>query len=184
MATAAQFRRFTREEYEDLVKQGFFHPDERVELVDGYIYEMTPQDSWHASGVQALQEVLIPLFKKGYSVRIQMPLALGFDSEPEPDMAVVRGHWREYRDAHPTTAVLVVEVAGASLIHDRDRKGPLYARAGIPEYWLLNRREACLEVLRDPRDGEYRSRMVLRAGDTISTLTRPGVSIPVSDLLP
>ena len=184
MATAAQFRRFTREEYENLVKEGFFHPGERVELIDGYLHEMSPQDSWHASGIQAFKEILTPIFKKGYDIRFQMPLALGLDSEPEPDVAVVRGHWRDYRSSHPTTATLVVEVADSTLLYDRDCKGRLYATAGILDYWILNRRDTCLEVLRDPRDGVYRSRTLLKAGDIISPLAKPGVSIPVSNLLP
>jgi Uma2 family endonuclease len=185
MATlAVDIRRWTREEYEQLVEKGFFRPDERVELVDGVIYEMTPQNSWHAAAIQALQEHLLPIFGRGYSVRIQMPLALGLESEPEPDVAIVRGHWREYRDSHPTTAVLVIEVADTTLLHDRERKSAIYARAGIPDYWVLNRIDACLEVYRDPRDGEYRSRTILRAGDTITPLARPKASIPVADLFP
>jgi Uma2 family endonuclease len=183
MATAAKFRRFTREEYEHLVREGFFHPGERVELIDGYLHEMSPQDSWHASGVQAFQEVLIPIFRKGYNVRFQMPLALGLDSEPEPDVAVVRGHWRDYRGSHPTTAVLVVEVADSTLLYDRDSKGRLYASVDILDYWILNRRDACLEVLRDPRQGKYQSRTILRDGDMVSPLAKPGISIPVSNFI-
>ena len=183
MATAAQFRRFTREEYEHLVKEGFFHPGERVELIEGYLYEMSPQDSWHASGIQALKEILTPIFKKGYDIRFQMPLALGLDSEPEPDVAIVRGHWRDYRNSHPTTAALIVEVADTTLLYDRDSKGRLYASAGILDYWILNRRDTCLEVMRDPRDGKYLSRTILKGGDMVSPLAKLGISIPVSNLL-
>jgi Uma2 family endonuclease len=93
--------RWTREDYERMAEQGYFRPDERVELVDGIIYEMAPQNSWHASAIQAAQEVLRPVFRQGYSLRIQMPLALGLESEPEPDIAVVRGHWRDYRNPTP-----------------------------------------------------------------------------------
>lgn len=185
MATlAAETRRWTREEYERRIADGFFQPEERLELIDGLIFEMTPQNSWHAAAIQALQEALPPLFGKGYSLRIQLPLALGFDSEPEPDVAVVAGHWRNYRERHPATAVLVVEVAETTLLHDRERKASLYARAGIPDYWILNRAGACLEILRDPVDGAYRSKSVLRSGDEVSPLTRPGTSIAVADLLP
>jgi len=185
MATlAAETRHWTREEYERLVAEGFFQPGERLELVDGLIFEMTPQNSWHAAAIQALQEALLPVFGKGFSLRVQMPLALGHDSEPEPDLAVVAGHWRNYRDRHPATAMLVVEVAETTLLHDRERKAGLYARGDIPDYWILNRAGACLEVLRDPVDGSYRSRTVLRAGDTVSPLGRPDFSIAVADLLP
>lgn len=185
MATlAVDIRRWTREDYERLAEEGFFRPDERVELVDGVIYEMTPQNSWHAAAVQAAEEVLRPIFRKGYSLRIQMPLALGLDSEPEPDIAIVRGHWRDYRESHPTTAVLILEIADSTVFHDRERKSAIYALAGIADYWILNRAEACLEVQRAPRDGQYQSRTILRAGDTVSPLARPDNSIAVAELLP
>ena len=112
-----------------------------------------------------------------------MPLALGEESEPEPDVAVVQGHWREYRNAHPCTALLVAEVTDTILLHDRNRKGTLYAAANIPEYWILNRHDQYLEVLRDPRDGCYQSRTTLIAGDKVSSLAKPGVSISVSNFL-
>jgi Uma2 family endonuclease len=186
MATPAEdFRRWTREEYERLGEQGFFRHDERVELLDGVIYEMSPQKSWHAAAIQALQENLLPVFGKGYSVRFQLPLALSFNSQPEPDVAVVRGHWRKYVDAHPTTAVLVVEVADTTLLQQRERrKRAIYAQAGIPDYWVLNRRAACLEVYREPRDGSYQSRTVLKTGDFVSPLASPEDSIPIANLLP
>lgn len=176
-------RRFTREEYENLVENGFFGPEERIELVEGYIYEKFPLTVWHAAGIQALQEILIPIFNEGYSIRCQMPLALGEESEPEPDVTVVQGHWREYRDAHPCTALLVAEITDAALLHDRRRKGTLYATANIPEYWIVNRQDQHLEVLRDPRDGRYQFWSTLVAGDRISPLAKPGVSISVSNLL-
>jgi len=183
-AVDLRIRHWTREDYERMAEQGFFRPDERVELVDGVIFEMAPQNSWHAAAIQAAQEVLHPIFRKGYSLRIQMPLALGLESEPEPDLAVVRGHWRDYRDSHPTMAVLILEVADSTVFHDRERKSALYARVGIPDYWILNRVDACLEVQRDPREGTYQTRRSLRAGDSISPLARPEASILVADLLP
>jgi Uma2 family endonuclease len=177
-------RHWTREEYERMAELGLFRPDERIELVDGVIYEMTPQNSWHAAAIQAAQEILHPIFRRGYSLRIQMPLALGLASEPEPDLAVVRGHWRDYREAHPTTAVLVLEIADSTIFHDRERKSAIYAQAGIADYWILNRPEACLEVLRDPKNGSYHHRKTLKAGDTLSPLARPEAAILIADLLP
>lgn len=183
MIATAKMRRFTREEYEHLVENGFFGPEERIELVEGYIYEKFPLTCWHAAGIQALQEILVPIFEEGCSVRFRMPLALGEESEPEPDVAVVQGHWREYRTAHPSDALLVAEVMDKTLLHDRNRKGVLYATANIPDYWVLNWEDRCLEVLRDPRDGRYQSRITLVAGDRISPLVKPEVSISVSSLL-
>jgi Uma2 family endonuclease len=185
MATATiDTRRFTREEYERLVEQGFFHPEEKLELVDGFIYEMTPQTSYHATGVRAVSHALEPVFGKEFDVRPQLPFASGDDSEPEPDIAVVPGNWQDYSHEHPSRAVLIVEVAESSLYHDRKRKAGLYARAGIPEYWIENLVDWCLEVYRDPRGGEYRSRTVLRERDSVSPLSRPEASIPVVSLFP
>ena len=185
MATAAvATHRWTREEYERLAEEGYFQPGERVELIDGVIYEMTPQNSLHAAGIRAGERALQPVFAEGFDVRSQLPLALGFDSEPEPDIAVVPGTWEDYVDGHPTSAVLVFEAADSSLYHDRKRKGSLYARAGIQEYWLLNLVKSCLQVYRNPKDGTYTTRFVLRAGDTVSPLARPDASIPVAKLIP
>lgn len=185
MATAAvETRRWTREEYERLVEQGFFHPDERIELIEGVIYEMPPQKSLHAFGVRAVTTSLQAIFGKGFDVRSQMPLALSEDSEPEPDVAVVPGSFTDYIESHPTTAELIVEVADSSLLHDRKRKTRLYARAGIAEYWILNLVKRCLEVYRAPKDGIYTVRLILRDGDSVSPLARPEASIPVASLLP
>lgn len=184
MATSAvDVHRWTREEYERLAEDGYFRPDERVELVDGIIYEMSPQKSWHAAAIQALQEYLGPAFQDGYNLRIQMPLALSLHSEPEPDVAVVQGHWRDYRDFHPSTAALVIEVADTTLLYDRE-KSAVYARAEIPDYWIVNRIDACLEVYREPRNGAYQSRTVLEAGDSVSPLACPEASLLVDNLLP
>jgi Uma2 family endonuclease len=185
MVTATvDLRHWTREEYERLVEEGFFHPEERIELVEGAIYEMTPQSSYHATGVRAIDMALRSVFPQGHDIRCQLPLALGTDSEPEPDIAVVTGSWKDYSRSHPASAVLIVEVADSSLLHDRKRKTRLYAREGIAEYWILNLVEGCLEVYRIPQDGAYTSRAILRAGESVSPLARPDASIPVSDLLP
>ena len=175
-------RRWTREEYERLVEQGFFQPEERLELVDGVIIERKAQSSLHATGILLAQDALRSVFAEGFEIRPQMPLALDFDSEPEPDLAVVTGTPWDYLDAHPSTAILVVEVSDGSLFLDR-HKASLYARVGIPEYWLENLVDWCLEVYREPKDSVYTSRTVLRAGDSVSPLSRPE-AIAVTSLLP
>ncbi len=185
-ATAAtvDIRRLSRADYERLVEAGFFHPEERLELVDGVIFGMTPQSSRHAAGVSLALRTLQTLYGEGFHVRCQMPLALGEDSEPEPDVAVVIGHPDDYAAAHPATALLVVEVADSSIHHDRHRKTALYARCLIPEYWLLDLGRGCLVVHREPRRGAYSSRVVLREGDTVSPSTRPAAAVSVASLLP
>lgn len=132
-AVDIKLKRWMRDEYERLAESGFFHPDERLELIDGIIYEKPPQTSWHASTVCATQEALLRIFFDGFDLQSQMPLNLNADSQPEPDLAVVPGHWRDYLNAHPTTAVLIVEVSDSSLPLDREAKRVLYAEAQIPD---------------------------------------------------
>ncbi|HEV7505464.1 MAG TPA: Uma2 family endonuclease [Thermoanaerobaculia bacterium] len=185
MATLAQeFRHWTREEYERLVAEGFFQPEERLELVDGIIFEMSPQSPPHAVAIRLARRALEPIFSDSFDVLVQMPLALDEDSEPEPDLAVVRGRDpRQNLTSHPTEAALVIEVADSSLSRDRE-KASLYARVGISDYWIVNLKERCVEVSRDPQNGAYRSRSVLRAGDSVRPLARPEMPIAISDLLP
>jgi Uma2 family endonuclease len=174
--------RWTREEYERKAAEGFFPSDARVELIEGIVYDMAPQNSFHCAGIGALKKVLRAFPEENHEFRVQMPLALGDHSEPEPDLIVVPGSYIDYAYAHPTTALLVCEVADSSLLHDRRRKVPLYARFRLPEVWLHNLKNRTLEVYRDPVDGQYRSKTVLRKGETVSPLARPDVSIAIADL--
>ena len=173
----------TREEYERMVAAGVFQ-DRRVELLDGVVYEMTPQLSPHAATVMQADEVLRAILPPGFSIRSQMPLDLGGKSVPEPDLAVVPGGPRDYYAAHPSGALLVVEVADTSPSQDRKRKGPIYAKAGIQDYWIINLARGILEVYREPVDGTYKTRLILRSGDRIAPLGFPDASIAVADLLP
>src|SRR5262245_32203925 len=106
-----QHRRWTRLEYERLVEGGIFLPGERVELIDGLLLVAEPQSSSHYVAVRLVESALARAFGLGWDVRTQAPIALEDTSEPEPDVAVVRGELRDYTRAHPTDPVLVVEVA-------------------------------------------------------------------------
>jgi Uma2 family endonuclease len=179
---AIEMRRWTREEYDRLVATGMFAPGERVELVAGEILQMTPQGSIHATVIQLLQEELRKAFGPAFSIRPQLPIALAPDSEPEPDLAVVPGNPLAYWDAHPATALLLVEVSDTTLEHDRQRKGSLYARAGIQDYWIVNLIDRCVEVYREPRQGAYRSCQRFFAGDRLAPLAAPEAHIPVAGI--
>lgn len=179
-----QPHRFTREEYDRMVEAGVFAPDARLELLEGEIINMTPQKSRHATAVRLVEDALRAAPGTGFDVRMQMPLSLEDYSEPQPDVAVVKGNPRDYRDAHPSWALLVVEVAEASLDYDRRRKLPVYARAGIPEYWILDVEGETLEVHREPAGDGYGQRQVLRAGDSVSLPGGMAGAIAVSDILP
>jgi Uma2 family endonuclease len=186
-----QTRRWSRVEYDRLVEHGMFRPDERLELLDGLLVVREPQGSRHATAVGLVHDALAAAFGRRYHVRGPGPIALDESSEPEPDLAVVPGTRRDYRDAHPSSPVLVVEVSDSTLALDRRLKGGLYARAGIAEYWILNLVHRVLEVYRQPvrssgaRHGwKYRSVRLLEGNAVVSPLAAPGARIPVADLLP
>ncbi|MBC7542005.1 MAG: Uma2 family endonuclease [Candidatus Sericytochromatia bacterium] len=181
-------RRWTRAEYEQLIDAGIFQPDEHLELLDGEILTMTPQKSRHATVVRLLQRTLEAVFTAGFDVRPQLPLALDLLSAPEPDLAVVAGAPLDYLDAHPATAVLIVEVSDTSLRLDRQRKGQLYARAGIAEYWIVNLVDGIVEVYREPvamgNGWDYRLVQRLSRDERIIPLAKPEAGIRIGDFLP
>lgn len=123
-------------------------------------------------------------FGSGFEVRRETPFALDELSQPQPDICVVPGSIRDYTHAHPSEALLLVEVSDSTLPHDCGRKLAAYARNSIPEYWILDLQASRFEVYRDPAGSEYLSKTVLSAGDTVSPLHAPDVSIAVADLLP
>src|SRR5262245_21564101 len=123
-------RRFSRHEYEKLVETGVFRTDEHLELLDGLLVVREPQGSRHMTAIGLLQPALAAAFGRRFHVRGQGPIALYDASEPEPDLAVVPGRVRDYRDAHPSAPVLVVEIAEASLAVARRPQGGVVARAG------------------------------------------------------
>ncbi|MDQ2696324.1 MAG: Uma2 family endonuclease [Pseudomonadota bacterium] len=182
-ANPAPLHRWTRRQYERMVATGVFDCAERVELIDGSIIDMAPQSSRHSTAVRLVEEALRKAFGKGFDIRVQMPLAVDDRSEPEPDVAVVTGAPRDYRDAHPRTAVLVVEVADTSLALDRGGKRALYARNAIPEYWIVDVNRARLEVCRQPLQGDYQVRDVLDGNAAVQPLAG-GSAVAVADLLP
>ena len=176
--------RLSRVEYDRAVEAGAFEPDAKVELIDGDLNAMTPEGVSHTTGIDLVADCLRRVFGSGFHVRIQHPLAVDDYSEPEPDVAVVKGTIRDYAETHPREAVLVVEVSHESLRYDRTVKQRLYARCGIPEYWILALPDARLEVHRDPTPDGYRTVLIRRAGETIAPLARPAAAVAVSDLLP
>jgi Uma2 family endonuclease len=186
-----KIRRWTRVEYDRLIESGFFQPGDPVELLGGQLIVAEPQGSYHFSAIQAVEEALRAAFGPGWQVRGQGPVALDDESEPEPDVAVVQGSFRDYVAEHPSRPALVVEVSGSSLALDRDHKGSLYARAGLADYWVVNLVDRVLEVYREPTPDpaasfgwRYRSARVLGLDATVSPLAAPGATVRVADLFP
>jgi Uma2 family endonuclease len=184
-------RRWTRAEYDRLIADGRFQPDEHLELLGGELVVREPQGSRHAVAIElalrALQHALGPAWR----VRVQLPVALDLESEPEPDLAVVGGDPRDNALEHPAHPVLVVEIADSSLILDREHKGSLYARAGIADYWIVNLVDRQVEVYRRPAaeplapfGWRYAERSMRGAADVVSPLAALSVRISVGELLP
>jgi Uma2 family endonuclease len=173
-------RPFKRVEYETMIAAGLFE-DERVELLDGVIVEMSPQSPLHAAVIQRLDAALQRLLQGRGVVRVQMPLAAGEASLPEPDVAVVPPG--DYDDAHPSRALLVIEVADSSLRKDRHLKSEIYAKAGVSEYWVIGLAEGVIEVHTDVSAAAYLRVTPARRGDVVRMQALPGVEIPVVDIL-
>jgi Uma2 family endonuclease len=160
----------------------------RTLLIRGTIWEQGPMNPPHANSVDLISELLRSAFGSQFRVRCQLPLVLGFDTDPMPDVAVVRGGVRNFATAHPTTADLVVEVADTTLYQDTTTKAELYAEAGIQEYWVVDVGQSQLIVFRDPAPisiggFHYRSKKTLLKTDTVSPLALPGNTFLIADLL-
>lgn len=187
MSDALPLRRWTRPEYDRLVECGVLTTGERVELLDGLLVVREPQGGRHAMAVRMVEEALRAVFHTGWDVRSQLPIALDPDSEPEPDVSVVAGSFRDYPTAHPTSPVLVVEVADTSLTLDRGEKAALYARAGVREYWIVDLANGELEVRRDPdaeAGGRYATVLRLPRSATVSPLAASHATVAVADVVP
>lgn len=181
---------WTREEYYQMAHMGLFQ-GKRVESIEGQVIVMSPMGSLHATAVTFAARAVEKSFGAGHFVRWLMPLALGERSEPEPDVAVIAGDVRDYTHDHPATAALIVEVADTSLAYDRTTKGSLYARAGIPEHWIVNLVDRQVEVYRDPRPDPvaeyaftYALQTIVRGEETITPLSQPSSAVRAADLLP
>jgi len=156
-----------------------FAADERVELIEGAIVDMPPIGSLHAATVMALAERLIRSIGASAHVRVQQPVTLGPDSEPQPDLAVVTGRPERYRAEHPRPedVLLVVEVADATLRFDLDVKARLYACNGIAEYWVVDLVNRKLHVLGGRRGDEYSRRGAFASGVVSAEPLRVGIDV-------
>jgi len=193
MTVAAEptVRRWTREEYYRMGEMGLFD-GQRVELIDGEIIQMAPQKDVHAAVIGLAHTAIERAFDGGWWVRMQLPLELPNDSEPEPDVSVVRGSPRDYiGTGHPHEPLLVVEVSDTTLLFDQRVKAALYASANLQEYWIVNLVADHVEVHRDPvpdasawRKSSYKTVRISRRGQDIAPLSAPQARVRVDDLLP
>ncbi len=181
--TTTTFRPFTIEDYHKMAEAGVFAPDERIELIGGQLYPMSPAGHKHTTIIMQLTRVLMNHFGNEYDIGIQTPVTLDDESEPEPDAAVVR-RYRKGESPHKPTSrdvFLLIEVSDTTFVFDRDVKLPRYASATIPEVWLIDVHRDTITQYHTPRNGVYTRSAVYQHGDII--LTTLGVEIPADDIL-
>ncbi|HEV8683317.1 MAG TPA: Uma2 family endonuclease [Actinomycetota bacterium] len=177
--------RFTADHYERMGRAGILGEDDRVELIEGQIVEMPPIGSRHAGTVNYLIAVLVRGLGDRAVISPQHPVRLSDLSEPQPDVAILRPRPDSYRDSHPRPEdiLLLVEVAETSVAFDRSVKLPLYARVGIPEYWLVDLKGGVLEVHRSPQQDRYAEVKELRAGTVIAPAAFSDLELDVGKIL-
>lgn len=177
----APVHRLTVEQYLQMSEAGLFGQDVRVELIEGVVVEMSAQGTPHLKAVSWLNREVVPQLPRELMLVPQSTLRMDeLDSAPEPDIYIADERVLGDADALP---LLIIEVSVSSLAYDRVTKSRLYARRGVPEYWVVNAAEEQIEVHRGPYEGSWGSRMVHGAGDTLEPLLLPGVRVDVGALL-
>lgn len=163
---------------------GIFRPNERVELIEGEIIAMSPIGSLHAAWVNQLARVFVQQTSDEITVHIQNPVRLSEDTEPEPDLVLLSPREKPYSEEHPTSKdiLLVVEIADSSLVYDRDRKVPLYARYGIPEVWIIDLQSSKLTIYLEPSRDGYRKILQPAPADDVSPTLLPEVKVGFATL--
>jgi Uma2 family endonuclease len=185
MSVQLQKRYFSVDDYYRMFRVGVFSQGDRVELIEGEVIEMSPVGTRHAGCVDALNSLLSDKVGKLAIVRVQSPISVDDYSEPQPDIALLKPRRDFYRRSHPTPAdvLVVIEVCDTSVDYDRNVKLPLYARAGIPEAWLVILPKDIIEVHTEPKDGKYTKVQRLKRGKTLTSSTVAGLSLKVDDIL-
>lgn len=177
-------RRFTVTDYHKMIDAGIFQEDDRVELIEGEIQNMSPVDAVHAAMVKRLNHRLQQWLGDKAIVSVQDPVELDDYSEPQPDLAVLR--WRDdFYEEHlptPADALLLIEVANTAVSLDRKEKLPRYAAADIPEVWIVNIKQRVIEQYTQPDGRVYVNRKIIRRGVILTTCLEPGLELPVDHI--
>jgi Uma2 family endonuclease len=185
MAVEIKRRLFTVDEYSRMAEAGILGADDRLELIDGEIIEMTLIGRLHAAAVDRLMKLFITTFGNEATIRGQNPVVLGGYSEPQPDLALLRPRADFYAAGHPGPAdiLLLVEVADTTAASDRRVKVPLYARNGVPEVWLVDLEAETIIAYRGAAPDGYRTVQVARRGDELAPTAFPDRWLAVADML-
>jgi Uma2 family endonuclease len=184
--TQTRVRLWNVDEYHRMLETGIITAYERVELIDGQVIPMSAKNPPHAATTLCASDYLKRLLAEVALVRVQDPIQLSQYSEPEPDIAVVRIDARKYIDRHPAPneIFLLIEVADTTLETDRKQKAPLYAKAGIADYWILDVNQRQVFVFREPGLEGYNLKFILPEDATLSLMAFPEIEVQISQLFP
>ncbi|NJO94522.1 MAG: Uma2 family endonuclease [Hydrococcus sp. RM1_1_31] len=187
----ANAKRFSVDEYHHLIDLGFFHEDERIELIRGEIVQRIAKGTAHTVCSNNLVEILVLLLTGQATIRVQDPILLPSNSELEPDLVIARKRKDNYLSGHPTPEdiLLVIEVADSSLNYDRDVKIPLYAEAKIQDYWIFNLQDNQLETYsnsyqKPQGDFDYQQKIILLPDRAVNLPQFPNLSLNLSQVFP
>jgi Uma2 family endonuclease len=185
MSTKVNQHLFTIDEYHKMIDAGVFSEDYRVELINGIIIEMNPIGKKHSGSVNRLNNIFNKRLLDEAIVSVQNPIILNNNTEPIPDIILLRPRNDFYTNSHPKPddAFLIIEVADTSLNYDRDAKIPQYADSLIIEVWIRNLVDDLLEVYREPENGKYKNIVFMHRGQTISPLSFPHLILTIDEIL-
>jgi Uma2 family endonuclease len=183
---STQIRPLTRVEYYRMIETGIIHEGERVELISGQIFTMAAKGIRHTICTRRLFKQLLGLMSGQADVQSQDPITLPNNSEPEPDIVIARLREDNYETSYPAPAdiILIIEVADSTLKFDRETKAPLYAAAGIREYWIFNLIDNCLEIHRQPEGALYTDVRSIEPSQSVALSQFPEITLNISDFFP
>ncbi len=189
--TISTAKRFTITEYNHLTELGFFGEDDRVELIRGELIYMIAKGTAHSTFNRRLIRELSNLLSKRATLQSQDPVVISTDSEPEPDIAILKNRDDDYLSSHPCPEdiLLLIEIADSSLKYDQEVKLPLYAEAGILDYWIFNLNDNCLEHYREPLQNSqgkfgYRKKIIFLPNETVNLPCFPDLILDLSKVFP
>ncbi len=186
VSTLPNRRLFNVDEYYRMGDAGIFHPEERTELIEGEIFTMAPIGIGHAACVSRIHRKVADLFAEKAFVRVQQPVQLFGESNLQPDIAFVKPKENDYEDAHPTAEEIywIIEVSDTSLQYDRNMKLPVYAKAGIPEVWIVDMKSQVIEQYTIPSNDMYKKLRKYKKGEALATVSFPEIPIESKLILP
>jgi Uma2 family endonuclease len=189
--TVVTAKRFTVAEYHRLAELGFFREDERVELIKGEIIQMAAKSKSHSTFNRRLIRELTQLLGNRATLQNQDPISIPPNSEPEPDLAILRNRADDYLIGNPTPSdiLLVIEISNSTLKYDREVKLPLYAEVGISDYWIFNLIKYCLECYTEPYQDsqgnfDYRRKLILLPNESVKLPSFPDLVLDLSRVFP